>query len=365
MIHFFIGTKAQFIKIAPIMVEMNNRGLSYRYIDSGQHADLTQSLRKTFSIREPDISLSRSAGSIVSITEALKWYLGCRLKSITDHIWLEKDVFPDGGICIIHGDTLSTLLGMDMAINAGLSVAHVEAGLRSFNIFNPFPEELIRIRCMKKSDILFAPSDEAMSNLRQMRLADKAIRIEGNTVVDALRLAAGRPISINIPEKPFALATCHRLETIASKDRFAKVVALLNRMSKDMTVLFVIHQPTLKYLERFGLLASLNRNIEKVSMLDYDEFSSLERAASVILTDGGSIQEECFYLNKPCLILRKTTERSDGLGRNAVLWNFDNSVAESFLNKHSVAPSADLDDLPHPSVEIVDTLIRLKYIQPS
>jgi len=204
-----------------------------------------------------------------------------------------------------------------------------------------------------------------MSNLRQMRLADKAIRIEGNTVVDALRLAAGRPISINIPEKPFALATCHRLETIASKDRFAKVVALLNRMSKDMTVLFVIHQPTLKYLERFGLLASLNRNIEKVSMLDYDEFSSLERAASVILTDGGSIQEECFYLNKPCLILRKTTERSDGLGRNAVLWNFDNSVAESFLNKHSVAPSADLDDLPHPSVEIVDTLIRLKYIQPS
>ena len=362
MVHFFIGTKAQFIKMAPIMVEMNNRGLPYRYIDSGQHANLTQSLRKTFSIREPDVSLSHSAGSIVSITEAFEWYLGCRWKSLTNRRWLKKHVFPEGGICMVHGDTLSTLLGMNMAVSAGLKVAHVEAGLRSFNIFNPFPEELIRIRCMKKSDLLFAPSDEALSNLRRMRLAEKAIRVSGNTVSDALRLTDRDQISIKIPDLPFALATCHRLETIARKDRLAKVAGLLNRVAKEMPVLFVIHQPTRKYLERFGLVQSLNRNVKKISMLDYDVFTSLERSASIILTDGGSIQEECSYLNKPCLILRNTTERSDGLGRNAVLWKFDDSVTESFLTQSFVGPDIKLYQLPHPSVEIVDTLMRLKYI---
>jgi UDP-N-acetylglucosamine 2-epimerase (non-hydrolysing) len=365
MIHFFIGTKAQFIKMAPMMVEMNNRGLPYRYIDSGQHADLTQSLRKTFGIREPDISLNHSAGSIVSITEAFKWYLGLRWKSLTNRRWLKREVFPEGGVCMIHGDTLSTLLGMNMAANADLKIAHVEAGLRSFNIFSPFPEELIRIRCMEKSDILFAPSDEAMSNLRQMQLAEKAIRVNGNTVVDALRLTTGKPVPVNISEKPFALATCHRLETIARKDRLTKVVDLLNRVAKVMSVLFVIHQPTSKYLERFGLVQLLNPNIKKVSMLDYDEFTSVERVASIILTDGGSMQEECSYLNKPCLILRKTTERSDGLDKNAVLWKFDNSIAESFMNKYSAAPLAELDNLPNPSAEIIDALLRLKYILPS
>jgi UDP-N-acetylglucosamine 2-epimerase (non-hydrolysing) len=365
MVHFFIGTKAQFIKMAPVMVEMTNRGLPFRYIDSGQHADLTRSLRKVFGIRAPDVSLSHNTGSITSIAAAARWYLGCRLKSIADRRWLREDIFPNGGICLIHGDTLSTLLGMRMAISAGLEIAHVEAGLRSYCIWNPFPEELIRIRCMKRSNLLFAPSDEALINLQKMGLEEKVVKVNGNTVVDAMRLINKEKISTEIPGKPFALATCHRLETIARKDRLKKVITLLNRCAKDMIILFVMHYPTQKYLERFGLMESLHPNIRRVNMLDYHEFVALEKTATIVLTDGGSIQEECFYLNKPCLILRDTTERSDGLGENAVLWKFDDRVAESFLTKDFIGPVTKLDELPHPSIEIVDALIRLKYIQPS
>jgi len=362
MIHFFIGTKAQFIKMAPVMVEMNNRGLPFRYIDSGQHADLTRSLRKTFGIREPDICLSSNTASIASIMEAFGWYLGCRWKSLTDPNWLKRIVFPGGGVCLIHGDTLSTLLGMNMATRAGLKVAHIEAGLRSFNILSPFPEELIRIRCMKRSDLLFAPSDEAFTNLRKMGLSEKAIKVRGNTIADALRLASRSESSFKIPDKPFALATCHRLETITRKERLVKVLSLLNRVAQDMPVLFVIHRPTRKYLERFGLAQSLNSNIRNINMLDYNDFTALERAADIVLTDGGSIQEECSYLNKPCLILRNTTERPDGLGRNAVLWKFDENVSESFLSQRKHIKLSDLNNLPSPSAEIVDALIRLKHI---
>jgi UDP-N-acetylglucosamine 2-epimerase (non-hydrolysing) len=362
MVHFFIGTKAQFIKMAPIMVEMNKRGLPFRYIDSCQHADLTRSLREVFGIRDPDIYLSRNTESIASITAAVRWYLGCRLKSITNPDWLKNEVFPGGGICIIHGDTLSTLLGMRMASTAGLKIAHVEAGLRSFNIWNPFPEELIRIRCMKRSDLLFAPSDEAVKNLQRMGHAQKTIKVEGNTVIDALRLVTGKTTSFKMPDGPFALATCHRLETIARKDTLERIVELLNYVAQRMKVLFVVHQPTKKYLKRFGLAESLDPNIEKIKMLGYNEFVALEKASQVILTDGGSIQEECSYLNKPCLILRNATERSDGLGRNAILWKFDNKIAASFLDQQNIGSKIELKNFPHPSAEIVDTLVRLKCI---
>jgi UDP-N-acetylglucosamine 2-epimerase (non-hydrolysing) len=364
MIHFFIGTKAQFIKMAPVMVEMNKRRLPFRYIDSGQHADLTRSLRKVLGIRDPDVFLGRNTGSIVSIAAAVRWYIGYRWKSIANPRWLKNEVFPGGGICLIHGDTLSTLLGMKMAMNAGLKIAHVEAGLRSFDIWNPFPEELIRIRCIHKSDLLFAPSDEALVNLQKMGLDEKkVVRTDGNTVVDAMRLINNEKTTIQIPDKPFALATCHRLETIARKERLETVVRLLNRVAQDMIVLFVMHYPTLKYLKRFDLLGLLNAKIRKIDMLDYHEFVALEKNAQIVLTDGGSIQEECSYLNKPCLILRNTIERFNGLDRNAVLWRFNDKIADSFLSQQNLSFLTDLDKLARPSAQIIDALIRLNYIQ--
>ena len=361
MIHFFIGTKAQFIKMAPIMVEMRARGIPFRYIDSGQHAALTRDLRRVFGLDEPDASLHHSARDIVKISKAVSWYLRNLWFSYTRPGWLRQEVFPGGGVCLIHGDTLSTDLGMRMARRAGLKIAHVEAGLRSFKIWDPFPEELIRIHCMRHSDLLFTPSDQAYENLSKMGVRGRIVRIDGNTVADSIRMVANAERRTGLPETPYALATCHRLETLTSKERLTRVVELFNRTSKQMRLVFVMHGPTRKALERYDLIDKLSDDIHTLGMLDYGQFLDLMMGANLVLTDGGSIQEECAYLDKPCLILRRSTERSDGIGKNAVLWGFDETISSRFMKNQKARTVIDFKSLPRPSQQIVDALIELKY----
>lgn len=357
MIYCFIGTKAQFIKMAPVMRELRQRCIPFRYVDSGQHAAITRELRRVFDLPEPDVCLRETARDITSTGEAIRWYLRLLWKTRTDRTWLRREIFPEDGICLIHGDTLSTLLGLQMARGAGLKVAHVEAGLRSFHWLDPFPEELIRIICMKRADLLFAPSTEAENNLRAMRLTGQVVRVDGNTVADALRwIGTTTSGSDKTPAVPFALATCHRLETIANGRRLRQVVDLLNRVAETIQLVFVVHGPTRHYLRRSGLEQQLNPAIQVKDLLDYSEFIALLGAARFVLSDGGSIQEECAYLDKPCLILRNKTERHDGLGRNAVLWQFDNQVADNFLCKAARNDALERRQLPRPSAQIAEHL---------
>jgi len=357
MIHFFIGTKAQFIKMAPVMVEMNRRNIPFRYIDSGQHAELTKSLRKVFGVKEPDVNLHSSNKDVISIGGAISWSAKLGSSLWFRRKWLREHVFCGGGICLVHGDTLSTLLGMKMAKAAGLKIGHVEAGLRSFNIWHPFPEELIRIYCMKRCDVLFAPSKEAQSNLKAMNVPGRVINVNGNTVVDALRLMENVPATIEMPKEPFALATCHRLETITRRKRLEHIVSLLNLVCRHIKVVFVTHKPTRQYLKRFSLADKLDPEICMLDMQDYMNFAALLRSARMVLADGGSIQEECAYLNKLCLILRNKTERPDGLGKNAMLWGFEDKTVDEFLSRAEAPASAGLSGWPRPSAEIVDALV--------
>jgi UDP-N-acetylglucosamine 2-epimerase len=248
------------------------------------------------------------------------------------------------------------MLGLKLARAARLQVGHIEAGLRSYNLLHPFPEELIRIYCMKRCDLLFTPSAESSENLRDMDVKGKVFQLDGNTVVDALRIIEKSDVTAKIPSEPYALAACHRLETIASRSRLMQIVNLLNRVSKEMKVLFVTHKPTNKYLEKFGLKKEIYSNVQILYMQNYEVFITLMRNATIVLADGGSIQEECNYLCKPCLILRNKTERLDGLGKNAVLWGFDEKVSEAFL-ANVKSTSCSLLEWPKPSAQIVDYLI--------
>jgi len=250
-----------------------------------------------------------------------------------------------------------------MAKAAGLKIGHVEAGLRSFCIWHPFPEELIRIYCMKRCDILFAPSEEARSNLEAMKVRGSVVNVDGNTVVDALRLMEGTAATIEIPKQPFALATCHRLETITRAKRLQQVVSLLNRFAERMQVLFVIHAPTLKYLKKFGLKEKISPKVRILEMQTYLNFAALLKSAKLVLTDGGSIQEECAYLNKPCLILRTRTERRDGLGRNAMIWGFEDRAVDEFLSQAESAASSETGQWPRPSQQIVNILVEMGFDQ--
>lgn len=361
MIHVFIGTKAQFIKMAPIMKELDRRVIPYNFIDAGQHAELTGELTQLFGLREPDVRLQPGRESITTIRRAVNW----TAKSLGEILFQRRDIYrrifrSEEGICLIHGDTLTTLLSLLYAKRCKIKVAHVESGLRSYHLLDPFPEEMIRRVVMRYSDILFAASDWGAGNLRKMGYAGKTINTDGNTIVDAVRYALEREQGQRKPQKPYVVATAHRVETIYSRWRMARMVSLLERIANERQVLFVVHEPTRRQLTRLGLEKRLlqNRSIEMHPLQPYFAFVNLLAGADFIVTDGGSIQEESYLLNVPCLILRTKTERMEGLGHNALLAGFDEKKFDYFLQTFANLRGQKTDGDVYPSRAIVDHLIR-------
>lgn len=361
MVHFFVGTGAELIKVMPIMLELRRRGIPYRYIDSGQHARTTRWLREDFELGEPDVVLCQRETNVATLLGGMAWLARHMARGWLRRGWLRREVFPGGGKVLVYADTASALLGLELARAAGLPVGHLEAGLRSFNRLSPFPEELIRVRCMRKSQWLFPPNPQAAENLRRMKVRGKIIEIDGNTVVDALRMALAKPPSVPIPQEPFALAAIHRMETITSARRMKRIIALLQKVSQRLPVIFIRYPATAGFLERFGLMEEFARGrIRVVDMLPhYYDFVAMERAATIVLADGCGVQEECALLNKPYLILRNHTERPDGLGRNAMLWRYDDAVAERFLAEYPAMASQPAPPWPQPSRQIADALAAL------
>lgn len=364
MIHIIIGTKAQLIKMAPVIKELKSRSLHYNFINLGQHANTINSLIDQFNLSPPDFCFS-TKNDIATIFEIIKWFFSMVLLVVFRKNYLKEVVFKGkGGLVLIHGDTLSTLIGLIMAKRAGLKVAHVESGLRSWNFFHPFPEELIRVICMKFSDYLFAPTDKAVDNLHKKGVMGKVFNTEGNTGLDASRIVAqGSKLKIksSMP-KPYVLVSIHRFENIYSKKRFSFILNRLEKISDDLNIVWVMHGPTEKMLRKFGVRTSnsdLDSRITYLPLQEYAIFLQLLKDAEFVITDGGSVQEECSYLGKPCLIMRKKTERSAGLGENALLGRFDKVIMENFIHEYKKFSKGKMRPEVSPSNILIDQIEAL------
>jgi UDP-N-acetylglucosamine 2-epimerase (non-hydrolysing) len=325
-VHVFIGTKAQYIKTAPLLRLLVERGTPFRLIDSGQHAALATELRGELGTPEPDVRLGGDE-DITSIRAAAGWAV-----RVAARLWsrrrLQREIFGgQDGICVVHGDTPSTLLAAALARRAGLDVAHLEAGLRSRRVFHPFPEELIRRIVMRISTLLFAPDDDAEANLRRRGLGDRVVRTPGNTVVDALRWSLGdQPVA---PQGP-AIATMHRVENLHRRERVRGFVELLERLAHSREVTFVVHGPTEATVAPYrGRLAAAG--VRLIPLQAHRTFTRLLAAAPLVITDGGSVQEECALLGVPTLLWRAETERPDGLGANVVLSRYEPDTIAAVL----------------------------------
>jgi len=360
MIHIAIGTKAQLIKMAPILRLLTHKGIPYNLIDLGQHSLITQELRQEFNLSEPAVFLSKGA-NIASLLEAWKWLLKIVFKSLSASR-IKKEIFLNQqGVCLIHGDTLSTLIGLYLAKRAGLKVAHIEAGLRSFCWHEPFPEELFRIITMRFSDVLFAPSHWAYTNLARMGFQKKAILVYSNTGKESAFLSLEKSVDLNIPCADFALVTFHRIENIFSRKRLVSIIKTLEKISSSLPVVFVQHQPTINQLKKFHLWNKLKtiKNVSYFRILSHGHFIHLLNRCKFVLTDGGSIQEEAFYLGKPCLLLRCHTERDEGLQQNAVLSRFNAKTMDYFISHYSEFKRPRITaSLPYASETIVENLTR-------
>ena len=326
-INVLIGTKAEMIKIAPVLKEFDRRGTAYHLIETGQHGAYLSKLRKELEIREPDVRLG-SFNDVDTLFEVFKW--SCSLFLTLINRKRVKKVFSlPKGVCLLHGDTPSTFFGFLYAKRAGFKIAHLESGLRSRNFLHPFPEELIRVVVMKFSDVLFAPDQKAVSNLLSLKVKGRIEETSFNTGIESLEKHIKEIKKNSGP----VIATLHRVENLHSKKRFMGFLELLEKIvSTGQEVLFVRHQPTDEIVKKYDVRERIEKaGIQTAPLLPYSDFIKRLADAPYVITDGGSIQEETAHLGVPCLLWRRKTERQNGLEKNVVISNYDERIVNNFL----------------------------------
>ena len=318
---FIMGTAAELIKLHPLITRARGRGWTVRLLATGQsHANLIDQARD-FGLDPRDfVWLVEGAKDLASSRDALRWFTrAIRARApfdLRDHH------------AVVHGDTLSTLAGAWVAHRAGARVIHVEAGLRSGRLWNPFPEEVTRRLVSRLARVHVAPDDVAREVLSRARVRGRIFSSGGNTLMDAIRDAPAAEAP-----RDFALVNVHRFENLNSAKRWRAITEVLIEAAALRPLVFIAHPQTRAKLEASpGTLARLREaDVELHDRLPFSRFVALLKSARLLISDGGSNQEECSYLGIPCLLLREETERREGLGANCILSRFDRSLITDVL----------------------------------
>jgi UDP-N-acetylglucosamine 2-epimerase (non-hydrolysing) len=291
------------MKAAPIMRALRKRGIDQRLVHTGQHYDdrLSAVFFRDLDLPEPDLNLGVGSGSHAAQTAALM-------------VALERafaDVDP--ALVVVYGDVNSSMAASLVAAKVGLPIAHVEAGLRSFD--NTMPEEINRRVTDLLSDLLFVTSPEGVTNLERTGIAGDGIHFVGNPMIDSLVANMDRfdpgPLRarFDLPER-YAVATLHRPSNVDDPEQAARIVAMLAELASLIPVIVPLHPRGRPMLEAAGLgAAAPGDQLRITEPLGYIEFLSLVRGAALVVTDSGGIQEETTVLGVPCLTLRPNTER--------------------------------------------------------
>lgn len=316
---FVVGTRAQLIKVAPVIVACERAGLPVALLLTGQHNETMQDLVAEFGIRTPP-ELLVSAGeratmlSLVLWAPLAFWSTYCKLKALR--------AGGAGVNVVVHGDTASTLVGALAGRLAGAPVYHLESGLTSGRLFDPFPEELTRRLVFLLAQVALCPGETASAFMRS-RYRCRVVDTLDNTIVDAVRLAieAVPGPAIAAVDQPYLVVSLHRFQNIFDARRLRHLVDLIVRVADSHLVHFVLHPATRKRLAAEGMLEQLGRHpsITLSPRLGYRRFLALAAGAACVLTDGGSNQEELAVIGVPTIVMRERTERADGLGENAVM----------------------------------------------
>ncbi len=309
-----IGTKAELIKCMPLMVELQKQKKDYWFIHTGQHP-LGKACDE-FGVKKPDFILSEepeiSTKFWSKINKISLFWFSSMIFKIKDSL---RKINPK--YVVYHGDTMSTAaaaIGSSKFFNDDKKWknVHLEAGLRSGSILEPFPEEISRQISDKFSDILLAVSDRTEKNLENARKKNKQVLKMGNTIVDSahiIKSQSGKPLRTG----KYALINLHRHENLNAKKRMENIINILGGIG--IKAIWPLHDNTEYYLKKYGLYEKVKRmkHIEIMPLVDYKNFINLLANCQYLITDGGSIQEESLVFKKPCVLLRKKTERQEGL----------------------------------------------------
>lgn len=297
-----VGARPQFVKAAVLSRLIRGRqGLEELLIHTGQHYDdnMSDVFFEELDMPRPAFHLAIGSGPHGQQT-------GRMLEAIEKVLLQTK---PD--CVLVYGDTNSTAAGALAAAKLHVPVAHVEAGLRSFN--RRMPEEINRVVTDHLSRWLFAPTDAAVHNLKHEGLPPSSIFLCGDVMYDAVLHSAGkagdRPLRrLNLDPKSYVLATIHRAENTDDPVRLGSILEGLRDLARTLPVVLPLHPRTRAILQRSGDLERLTHGLRLVEPVGYLDMAALERSARLIVTDSGGVQKEAFFHRVPCVTLREETE---------------------------------------------------------
>jgi len=313
------GARPNFMKVAPVLRAMRSGPLSSRLVDTGQHYDdeMAGVFFRDLGIGAPDVSLGVGSGSHGQQTARI-------LAAYEAHLLEAK---PRPAVVVVVGDVNSTMACALAAVKLGIPVAHVEAGLRSFD--RTMPEEINRLVTDTLADLLLVSEPAGEENLRREGIPPQRVRYVGNVMIDTLvrELPAARALEaaarLGLTPSAYVFVTLHRPGNVDDPARLARIVALLRQLAGRLPVAFPVHPRTRERLRAGGLEAELAAapGLRLLEPLGYRESLGLMAGSRLVLTDSGGVQEETTYLGIPCLTLRPNTERpvTVSLGTNTVV----------------------------------------------
>ena len=296
-----VGARPNFMKMAPAFRALaETTGVAQTLVHTGQHydANMSEIFFEQLGMPHPDVNLEVGSGSHAAQT--------AQIMIKFEELVLSRR--PD--IVLVYGDVNSTVAATLVCAKLGIKVAHVEAGLRSFD--REMPEEINRLVTDQLADLLFTPSRDGDENLKREGVAPEKIHLVGNLMIDTLvRLLdqARAPEVSGLNGRGYALVTLHRPSNVDEPGMLRQIVKTLSELSSRVSVVFPIHPRTRQRIAQFDLDLARSEQLMLLEPLGYLEFLALQRDARLVITDSGGIQEETTYLGVPCLTVRNNTER--------------------------------------------------------
>jgi UDP-N-acetylglucosamine 2-epimerase (non-hydrolysing) len=327
------GARPNFMKVAPVLRALEERGVSNALVHTGQHYDTSMSAAffDDLGLPEPDVHLEVGSGSHAEQT--------ARVMERIEPVLAERR--PD--LVMVVGDVNSTLAAAIVAAKLWIPVAHVEAGLRSFD--RTMPEEINRVLTDQISDILFTTSPEAGENLRREGIAVERVHFVGNPMIDSLERHLDRAKeskalqTLGVTPREYALVTLHRPSNVDDPETLKGILEALRQVASRVPVIFPAHPRTVKVMREHALDALVDLtggpaaqgSVTCTEPIGYVDFLALMAQAKLVLTDSGGIQEETTILGVPCLTLRANTERpiTISMGTNRLIGSDPDAIANA------------------------------------
>lgn len=373
MVITFYGTGAELIKMYGIIKGIP-RDQQLLICTAQQYAGL-QKVHEQLDI-QPDIYLAKGwkRQDVANMKQMLGLMAGVHGQFARQFIALKRRIRENErkhgakSIVLVHGDTLTTVVGAYLGRALGLTVAHVEAGLRSGSWKSPFPEELDRRFAAKIARVHFAPNDLAEENLRSENTKGDILNTTFNTAKDAIeqsdKFVSDNYAKLKLP-KHYCLVLLHRTELLENKESLESILKTLQaHADAKHHIVFTMHTTTAERIKGYGFDHLLeNKYIQVIQKQPYFDFMAIVKNADYIVTDGGGLQEDSFFLGVPVIVHRERTERQEGIGLNASISRMDVSKVADFLNNHpDKSQFQGLVSDTSPSQFVVDYLQRNNYI---